>query len=94
MIQETYNLNDWLLEKMKQIEFFNENISEKIVFAASFLLVFLVFFLLNFITKKMIPKLEKITKKTKFKWDDFLYEKGLLKKIAYLIPIIITPKIY
>lgn len=90
-MMQKYDLNEWLSEKIQQMGF-DENISEKIVLGLSFLLVFLVFFLLNCIVKKLIPKFEKIVKKTKFKWDDFLYEKGLLQKITYLIPLIITQK--
>ena len=90
-MQENYHLNQWFFEKFVQLGF-GQSLSEKGAFAVSFLLVFFVFFGVYFIIRKTLPKLQKIVKKTKFTWDDWLYEKGLFQKLAYIIPVIITQK--
>ena len=90
MTLKEYNLNQWFFKWFTEIGL-NSNFAEKAAFGVSFLLVLLLFLLTNFVTKKWLVKiLHSIVQKTKFTWDNVLYETGLLRQIAYVFPVVIT----
>ena len=67
----------------------NETISLELMFTILISGLFILCYILDFVTKIILNKIVKpIIEKTKAKWDDILLEKNVFKGIAHIVPII------
>jgi miniconductance mechanosensitive channel len=67
----------------------NETISLELMFTILICGLFILCYILDFVTKIILNKIVKpIIENTKVKWDDILLEKNVFKGIAHIVPII------